>query len=431
MTEPAQSQTHFLALAAGFARTFALRFLVVYLIIYIVPFPFGTLPYTGWPAELVENLKHWFVPLVGRAVFGVAITIFPGGSGDTTYNYVEVFCFALIALVIGLAWTVAVRGRPVSSRTLDVARITVRYCLGATMLGYGWDKVVPLQFPSPGPDRLLMAYGDSSPMGLLWTFMGASKAYVVFSGFLEVAGGLLILFRRTALLGGLLSAAVLTNILLMNLCYDVPVKLFSAHLLLMALFVVAPDAARLLNLFLLNAPVPAADLRVLRLERPWARRGVAGAKLAFIFWVGLMPAYFHYQEFRGQGTPGPAKPWTGVYRVESFIRDGVAERALPDDQRWVRVGISSTGLGVIVRADGSGRRQSMEFNESKGTVTITRRGETNAIVLTFARCEPGVMLLQGQFEGATVSAHLRLQDEARPLLTSRGFHWINEFPYNR
>ena len=44
---------------------------------------------------------------------------------------------------------------------------------------------------------------------------------------------------------------------MLNFAYDVPVKLFSLHLLSMAIFIVVPDAKRLLNIFLLNkATVP-------------------------------------------------------------------------------------------------------------------------------------------------------------------------------
>jgi hypothetical protein len=41
---------------------------------------------------------------------------------------------------------------------------------------------------------------------------------------------------------------VLANIVALTFCYDVPVKLYSSHLLLMAVFLVAPDLRRLLNL---------------------------------------------------------------------------------------------------------------------------------------------------------------------------------------
>jgi len=171
-------------------RSFALRWLIAYLFLHMFPFPIGAFPFTEWPAGLFDKLMTKLVPWVGKIVFGLKITIFPGGSGDTTYNYVEVFLFAVVALAIAFAWTLLRRGRPVTPRAFDAMQVLVRYYLGMVMLSYGWHKVIPLQFPVPGPDRLLMSYGDSSPMGLLWAFMGASKAYVIFSGLAEAG------FRR-------------------------------------------------------------------------------------------------------------------------------------------------------------------------------------------------------------------------------------------
>src|ERR1044071_9512920 len=265
-------------------RTFALGWLMIYLFLHIFPFPFGTLPFTDWFAGFYERLMLKIVPWVGKVVFGLNITIFPGGSGDTTYNYVEVFFFGVVAASIALLWTIARRGRPVSPRVFESMQVLVRYSLGVVMLGYGWDKVIPLQFPPPGPDRLLMAYGDSSPMGLLWTFMGASKAYEIFSGVMEVAGGMLLFSRRTALAGGLVSAAVLMNIAVMNFCYDVPVKLFSSRLLLMALFVVAPHAVRLFNMFFLNFPVKPHPRWSWDLGAVWMKPGRAGGE-AGLYWL--------------------------------------------------------------------------------------------------------------------------------------------------
>src|SRR5947199_1204250 len=104
------------------------------------------------------------------------------------------------------------------------------------MLSFGAYKVIKSQFPAPSLDRLLEPYGDSSPMGLLWTFMGASKAYTIFGGFAEMLGGALLTVRRTTLLGALVCIGVITNIVMLNFSYDVPVKLYSTHLLLMAIF---------------------------------------------------------------------------------------------------------------------------------------------------------------------------------------------------
>jgi predicted DCC family thiol-disulfide oxidoreductase YuxK len=409
----------------------ALRWLMAGLFLHIFPWPIGTIPFTGQLAELYEKQMLKFVAWAGKLVFGLNITIFPGGSGDTTWNYVEVFLYAVVALVLAIGWTWLRRGRPFTRRMFDAMQVLVRYYLGMVMLSYGWNKIIPLQFPAPGPDRLLMSYGDSSPMGLLWTFMGASKAYETFSGLIEAAGGLLLLFRRTTLLGCLVSTVVLTNIVLMNFCYDVPVKLYSSLLLLMALFVVGPHAVRLFNLFFLNLPMPAVPRQSSPIRPKWLERTAWVARFALIACISLLPGWSSYQMFRNQQSFATKAPWAGYYRVESFTRDEISDRALPDSQRWVRVGIGSTGLGVVVVADGSSRRQRMQFDEAKSTVTITRRGETNSITLKFKQPEGGSLILEGPYDGANVSARLRRSDDAPPLLISRGFHWINEYPFNR
>ena len=100
-------------------------------------------------------------------------------------------------LVGGTVWHLWRRGAPVSPRTIDLVTVLVRYALAAAMLSYGWFKLIPVQMPAPGPERLLNALGDTSPMGLLWALMGASPAYQMFAGFGEALGGVLLLWRRT------------------------------------------------------------------------------------------------------------------------------------------------------------------------------------------------------------------------------------------
>src|SRR5262249_51191039 len=132
--------------------------------------------------------------------------------------------------------------------------------LAVTMFSYGFVKVFPLQFRPPTFARLIEPFGEFSPMGVLWSFMGVSKAYTIFSGAAEVIGGSFLLLRRTTTLGALVSGAVLLNIATMNFCYDVPVKLSSVHLLSMAILLLAPDLRRLFDMMVRNRPAGAADL---------------------------------------------------------------------------------------------------------------------------------------------------------------------------
>ena len=84
----------------------------------------------------------------------------------------------------------------------------------------------------PSLTRLLEPYGDSSPMGLLWTFMGASKGYSIFCGGVEMLAAILLFVPGCATLGALVAMGAMANVFMLNMCYDVPVKQYSFHLLL-------------------------------------------------------------------------------------------------------------------------------------------------------------------------------------------------------
>ncbi len=147
-------------------------------------------------------------------------------------------------MAVAAVWS-SVSRRPEHERLYDWLRVYVRFFLAWVMLGYAFQKLFKLQFYDLGLWRLTSTFGEASPMGLLWAFMGASTLYTVFSGGLEAIGACLLFFRRTTALGALILVAVLGNVVMMNFSYDVPVKLFSSHLWLAAVFLLLPDIPRL------------------------------------------------------------------------------------------------------------------------------------------------------------------------------------------
>ena len=60
----------------------------------------------------------------------------PTGSGDTTLDYVLVFCFAVIAAFATLVWSVLDRRRPNYTTLYACLRLLVRFTLAFTMLSY-------------------------------------------------------------------------------------------------------------------------------------------------------------------------------------------------------------------------------------------------------------------------------------------------------
>lgn len=229
----------------------AFRFLFAYFVLYIFASPLQLL---SGSSTLFEFLTEGYMNLCGWVAGDIMGLEFSkreaNGSGDTTFNYIQIFLFAFFSLVIALLWSVIDRKRNEYEKLLYWLTILLRYYLAVVMIGYGFAKVFKTQFPFPTTYRLYQSYGESSPMGLLWTFMGYSTAYNIFTGLGEVIGGFLLLFRRTRLLGALIVVAVMSNVVMLNFSYDVPVKLFSSHILVLAIFILLPDMKRLLNLFL-------------------------------------------------------------------------------------------------------------------------------------------------------------------------------------
>jgi uncharacterized membrane protein YphA (DoxX/SURF4 family) len=253
---------------------FALRFSVVYWSLYCLP------------STISETLVRAFA----SKVLGISKTlVLPNGSGDTTYSYVQALLIFVIAMTGALIWTALDRRKTDYRLTHDLLRSLLRYMLAFIMLSYGLAKIgwFTNQFPTPNALRLASTYGESSPMGLLWTFMGASRPYTIFAGLGEVIGGLLLLMRRTATVGALIVFGVMTNVMMMNFCYDVPVKLYSAHLVLMSVFILLPDLGRLFSLLVLNRPthpIRLAPPYVQGKKMIWCHRGWKICVLILVMW---------------------------------------------------------------------------------------------------------------------------------------------------
>ena len=173
------------------------------------------------------------------------------GSGDTGHAWTKVLVIVVVSLVVAAVIAAVWRGavRPVVWRTLH---LLVRWDLAFTLLGYGTSKLYGSQFGELGPTRLTTEIGDVAPMTMVGTFMQANPAYEAFGGLCEVLGGLLLFHPRTALLGAVVAFSTMVNVCALNWLCGVPVKQFSAHLMLFALFLMAPWRSRLWALFISN-----------------------------------------------------------------------------------------------------------------------------------------------------------------------------------
>lgn len=147
-----------------------------FLFAYLALFHFALVENTDFdsPWLTLDRLWHALVPRLGHHVLGLTgdLSFAPTGSGDKLYDWLQVATFAALAAVATVVWSLLDRRRTRYDRLAALLRVFIRYHLAVQMFGYGFAKVIKTQFPDAGPYVLSRAYGDSSPMGLLWTFMG-------------------------------------------------------------------------------------------------------------------------------------------------------------------------------------------------------------------------------------------------------------------
>ncbi len=411
----------------------AFRFATAYWLLFTLPFPIAMFaPWTDafwmWASEKQRGIGAWF----GQSILGIdgKLGVKFNGSGDRATDYLYVLLSLLVACVIAGVWTALDRRRPDYRRAAQWLVILVRYYLAYMMFAYGFAKVFRSQFPDPSLGTLIQTYGDSSPMHLLWTFMGASPTYTVFTGAVEVLAGALLLSRRTSTLGALVTVGIMANIFVLNLSYDVPVKLFSFHLLAFASLLLLPDARRLANALVLGraAAAPAPGWRPQSVR--WRRIAIAVKVLV----IGIMLYDSMYRTYERSlertGTP----PLYGLYDVESFSRDGVnAPPLLTDAKRWRTASATRWKTFVTTFMDGSTKRYRIAYDEATQTMTLTEWGEDEETKHTLSAIpgDDGTLHIVGKLAGEQLDVLLRERDPAQFLLKRRGFNWINEYPYNR
>jgi hypothetical protein len=396
------------------AKRVALRFAALYFVLYFLPFPIDALfESPGAPAWYA---RLWDPPVnaLGR-LLGIHAQLRTVDGPDGLGHYVQLACFALVSAAVTGVWSALDRGEP-SDRAHELLYVWLRYVLAAWMFAFGFAKVIPSQMPLPDPAVLVMPYGESTPMRLLWTFMGTAPVYERLAGVAEVVGGMLVLTRRTAALGALVCAGVLANVVTMNVCYDVPVKIDATHLLMLSLFLLLPNARRLLDALVLGRSVAALETTPTFAPR-WRRPLVALSVvlIAGVLYTQAAASARHYEAEDGAPPPDPY----GVYDVEEMRRDdAIVAPLLTDPTCWHRLYFGRRGAGVVY-ADGS--RETLALpGPTRGTWAWTRS------TFTVGRAEEGRLLVEGTVDGRHIAVRARPTDPRNLRLVQRSFHWYFE-----
>jgi hypothetical protein len=166
----------------------------------------------------------------------------------------------LVAAVIYVfIWQARKTNRPA---TLAFWQGLIRYGVAFDLAEFGWAKICHLQLVMP-VSKLDLPYRDFSPSDLFWYFFSHSYLFgCIIAGF-QIAGAMLLLFRRTRLVGVFVLLPVLGNILLMDIFYQIgdSVVVHASIMMLGALYFLFIEFNRLKEFFFtVKDQLPAVNL---------------------------------------------------------------------------------------------------------------------------------------------------------------------------
>lgn len=335
------------------------------------------------------------------------------GSGDRTFDYFNIATSMFTAVAAGSVWAVLDRNRDNTTAVLNWFVLYLRISLGLVMISYGVSKIYPSQFPAPSLIRLMETFGNTSPMRLLWTFMGASPVYSMFGGAAELAGGILLFLPYFWYLGALIIMGVMANVFALNVAYDVPVKSFSLSLFLAAAIVVLSRAPALFNFFVLGRAAR-LDLEPGYFKRRILNYSMIAVQILILCWFVRMDFLgAHYRV-----KPRAEVPMRGIW----YVQNATGVKMFP----WTHIIFDIPEVAVVKFRDG--HTEYLMFKEfvENSSLVLGKKSEPWEAVFFIEHAGAEFMTFKTTWEGHPLELDLHKVDDSQFSLKSTGFHFIQE-----
>lgn len=376
---------------------------------------FMPLPSSAPPS--LDSLTLWF----GEHVFGLDLSgANPRLSDSKPYAWVNNATYLTLSLVLAGFWCAFDRRRRAHPVLQDGLWTILRMIVALHMFTYGFAKVFGLQFTIPTATVLMSEVGSLTPADLMKVFMGTSQPYSAMAGWAEVIGGALLCFRRTTLLGALLTLVVMTNVFALNVFYDFGVQRLSLELTLMILLIMAPYLRNLIALIALNRAGEPVDLYGPWTHLKWRRAGTALMTLWCVTNL-LSKAHGVYDFAYNYGDLGPRGALDGTWSVTEMSLNGTPVPAeVGSAQRWRsltlvqrpkwteatlgRLDSSNESYRFVVEGDQLLLKE-MSWEEDLSGVKLVS-------ALTYRRAGDSALVIEGELDGARLQATLKFMPQS-------------------
>jgi hypothetical protein len=212
------------------------------------------------------------------------------------------------------------------------------------------------------------------------------------------------------------------------------VKLFSLHLMILSLVLLAPDMRRLFSVMVLRRGVDDAPEPPLA-RRAVLRRGLAALQVIFGAWLIVSSYQSATQSYTTFGAGAPKPLLYGIWDIERMEIDGVERAPLVTDyDRWRRVVIQAPTTVAFQRMNDTFQFVVVRVDAEAKTMTFTRGGGPQATEIgrfTFEQPAPDRLIAQGELDGRTMRLETRRFHHEQLQMFNNRFRWIQDYPLNR
>lgn len=224
-------------------------------------------------------------------------------SDSLAFNILLILIF-LISILISLFFK--------NRKFIPLAKNLLTFYLIFILLKYGIDKIMGTQFYTPEPNILYSNFGNLDKDILFWSVLGVSKIYCIITGIVEILTAILLFFRRTRLIGLLISLFILIQILVINFSFDISVKSYSLFLLSLNLFLLFPYLKILKNLFFSEKPDLIKSPEILFVKNSFLNLWIQLFLIGFFF-IQILYPYWNSKEFNQKDL------FHGAYEITNTI----------------------------------------------------------------------------------------------------------------
>lgn len=382
------------------------RLVILFIIGFIVTFPFNFFIFP----DLGTFLSSYFIEanrFIGNAL-GVSIDSEFSIISDSTGLYLHLITLTIFSSIIALFWFL--KKKKIHPNVIKYFRIGIAYYLALILFKYGIDKVFKHQFYFPEPNTLFTPLHQLSKDILFWSSMGASNMYSMFSGLIELLPAVLLLFKKTRLLGGVIAFAVLVNVVMLNFGFDISVKVFSLFLLLLSVVIIWPDMKRVYQLFTNSVVENSVAETMFRSKNELIKYAFLKSVVVGLIIFESIGPYVETQNFNDDSF---AKPYLyGAYTVMNS-----------NDLKIKRVFFHRKQYFIIQYENDKFESFKLEFSKDKQSISVIDESDPTVYYQFSLDLKNGNLDIEGKFKKHTLFIHTFKENLKWKEISKGSFNW--------